>query len=117
MIYLMKKPLTKNDVREVVEEVFDRKFDEKFDKKFDEKFDQRIAPFAQAVQLEFEKMNKKIEDNFQWIKDNIYKKLDAFISMYKDNKQEITMLASQSRRLSNRVDNLDKRVLRLESPK
>ncbi|TSA46374.1 hypothetical protein D4R51_00235 [bacterium] len=93
-----------------------------------------LEPFAKSVQADFVGVNKRLdgveqqlgghgkafaginqrldilETDVKFIKDNageLFTKLDEFISLYRDTKQETDLLAKQVRRLEERVSQLE----------
>lgn len=124
MIFAM-PPLTKNNIKEI-EEVFNRKLEpfakatqlefQKIDQRFEEvdqrfdKVDQKFDGFYEYAKSEFQRIDQrfvKIEITLDWIKNIAFKKLDDFMSKYKNHSQEILMLSSQGRRLDDRVTKLE----------
>ena len=87
-----------------------------------EVFIESLAPFAKAVQNDFQKVNdrlNKVEFELHEVKKDVkemkdssselFKKLDDLISMYKKREQEFEVLNMQVRRLEERVAKLEGR--------
>ena len=80
-----------------------------------------INDLARLMQNEFLGVNQRLdghdkrfaalEADVKYIKDNaseLFTKLDEFISLYKDTKQELEILSAQLRRLEERVAQIEK---------
>ena len=100
-------------------------------KNIKEVFTEALEPFAQAIQKDFKGLDTKVDvntmqldnkiskldfelrevkKNVEEIKRNSYElftKLDEFISLYKETKQELTILREQMRRLEDRLAKLE----------
>ncbi len=92
-----------------------------------EVFTESLAPFAKAVQTDFQKVNErlntidgrldKVEFDVHEIKKDVkemkdssselFKKLDDLIGMYKKQEQELAILNMQYKRLEERVAKLE----------
>ena len=88
-----------------------------------------LEPFTKAVQDDFQKVNERLDNiegkiegvesrlstleaNVKWIKDNtndLFTKLDEFISLYKKQEQELEILANQVKKLEKRIAELESR--------
>lgn len=83
------------------------------DEAIDSKFDERLEPFANSVQNDFQQVNERLDDlenNLQWMKNNfgeLFTKLDKFITLYEDQRQELQAMAKQIQRLEDRVEELE----------
>ena len=99
-----------------------------------EVFIQALEPFAKSVQIDFQKVNGRLdtmdgrldsvdgrldsmdgrltnlEQDVRWMKENfseLFTKLDKFISLYEKQEQELLALGAQLRRLEERVAKLE----------
>ena len=98
-------------------------------------FNEVLEPFAKSVQDDFMKVNRRLDGmdkrldgmdrrlehidgrignlenewrEFRKNSSELFGKLDRFINLYKDQKDELTSLFAQTQRLERRVENLEK---------
>ena len=96
-------------------------------KDIQELLDAKIDPLAVSMQNEFAVINDRlgsvenrlenvedrlgsVESDVSWMKNNsgeLFTKLDKFIALYDDQKQELTFLSGQLKRLEMRVDKIE----------
>jgi tetrahydromethanopterin S-methyltransferase subunit G len=84
-------------------------------------FNEVLEPFAKSVQDDFVKVNKRLgyidgridnlENEWREFRKNsseLFGRLDRFIKLYEDQKDELASLFAQTQRLERRVENLEK---------
>lgn len=104
----------------------DKKFDDKIDR-LDKKFDDKLDKLAAMTQRGFLRLDEKIDKvalrldekidkvalDVKEMKENsseLFTKLDKFIKLYEDQKQELLMFGAQLRRLEERMSKLENSI-------
>jgi chromosome segregation ATPase len=108
------KNMTIDDLARLMQEEFsgiNKRFDG-VDKRFDE-VDERfdgVETRLGGVETEL----AEVKSDVKWMKDNsgeLFTKLDKFIKLYEDQKQELTSLSAQMERLEQRIEKLEQQNL------
>ena len=101
--------ITKNDIKEAVSEVLT------------ESFPKLLAPFAQAIQKDFQKVDERfdkveadlseVKADVKWMKENsseLFGKIDSFTDMYKNQEEQMAVFSKQ-------IQRFEERLLKVES--
>lgn len=110
----MLKELSKKDIKEVIIEAFEpfSKAVQKDFQKMDARFDKMDARFDK-VELRLDNVEldlKEVKQDIKWMKENsseLFAKLDKFIKLYEDQKQELLLFGAHLERLEERVSKLE----------